>query len=215
MTPPGRRRLSNCRLLVVPRHHAARASPEHLVLVKHAQPVLAAGVPPKDWRLSEEGERQSTQLARHLARFAPLRLIASQEPKALTTARLAAATLAVDVAIATGLEEFDRPALPIVPRAEHERVNAAIFRNPSARVLGRESARDALGRFSEAMAAELGRTAARTLVAVTHGTVIALFVAAHNPVDPFDLWARLACPSYVVLDLPSFALGEVVSPLPD
>lgn len=35
---------------------------------------------------------------------------------------------------------------------------------------------------------------------MTRGTVLALFVARHNPIAPFDLWASLGLPSYVVVD---------------
>jgi hypothetical protein len=36
-------------------------------------------------------------------------------------------------------------------------------------------------------------------------------VAAHNELDAFELWRQLACPSFVVLDVPSFSLREVVA----
>ena len=62
-----------------------------------------------------------------------------------------------------------------------------------------ESGRDALTRFSAAVVTELAQTDAPNLVAITHGTVISLFVAAHNDIDGFELWKQLACPSFVVL----------------
>jgi hypothetical protein len=43
---------------------------------------------------------------------------------------------------------------------------------------------------------------------------MSLFVAAHNDIDGFGLWKRLACPSFVVLDVPSFLLREAVYALP-
>jgi broad specificity phosphatase PhoE len=185
-----------------------------VVLVKHAQPILEPGVPPRDWRLSPEGEQQSRRLARRLRPYSPLRLVASAEPKAFMTGELVAAELGVEVVPVAGLEEFDRPALPLMSKAEHERVNAPIFTDPRVRVLGGECGEDALRRFSSAVDAELARTEASTLVAITHGTVMSLFVAAHNDIDGFGLWKRLACPSFVVLDVPSFLLREAVYALP-
>jgi broad specificity phosphatase PhoE len=92
-------------------------------------------------------------------------------------------------------------------------VNGSIFAHPDRRVLGIESANDALRRFSSAVAEELARSEARNLVIVTHGTVISLFVAAHNSVDGFELWKKLQCPSLVVLEVPSLSLIEVVAEL--
>jgi broad specificity phosphatase PhoE len=165
--------------------------------------------------LSSEGERQSRRLAIPLSRYAPLRLVSSQEPKALQTGRILAAELGLEVSVAAGLEELDRPSSPIMSREDHERRNAPIFQHPTTPVLGTESARDALNRFSSAVSAELTQAVARNLVAITHGTVIALFAAAHNDIDGFELWKRLACPSFVVLEVPSFSILEVVSPVPD
>jgi broad specificity phosphatase PhoE len=189
-------------------------TPSLVVLVKHAQPILEAGVPPREWRLGPEGEQQSQQLARRLRPYLPLRLVASPEPKAFMTGKLVAAELGLEVVPVAGLDEFDRPALPLMPKAEHERTNAAIFEDPHARVLGVECGHDALQRFSSALDAELAHTQVSTLVAITHGTVMSLFVAAHNDIDGFGLWKQLVCPSFVVLDVPSFLLREAVYAVP-
>jgi broad specificity phosphatase PhoE len=189
--------------------------PRSLILVKHALPLLDPAVPPKEWLLGPEGEHQARRLAARLARYAPLRMVASPEPKALMTGRFLAAELNLEVSAAAGLEELDRPALPLVSREDHERLNAPIFSQPDTPVLGVESARDALNRFAGAIGVELTRTRGCNLVAVTHGTVIALFVAMHNHIGGFELWKRLTCPSFVVLEMPSFSLLEVVSPALD
>jgi broad specificity phosphatase PhoE len=182
-----------------------------LVLVKHALPVLDSSKPAKAWQLGAEGERQAKPLAEHLRAFAPLRLIASPEPKATRTAELVAAELGIRSASVDGLQEFDRPQLPLLSKAEHERANEEIFVDPNRRVLGTESGRDALNRFSAAIAAELERTQTQSLVVIAHGTVISLFVGAHSAVDAFALWKQLVCPSYVVLNVPSYSLREVVA----
>jgi broad specificity phosphatase PhoE len=174
-------------------------------------PIREPAVAPRHWRLGLEGEHQSRRLAGRLSAYAPLRLVASPEPKALMTGQLVAAELGLDVSAAAGLEEFDRPPLPLMPKAEHERIVAPIFGDLYRRVLGAESGRDALTRFSAAVDTELAQTDAANLVAITHGTVISLFVAAHNDIDGFELWKQLACPSFVVLDVPSFSLREIVS----
>ncbi len=118
--------------------------------------------------------------------------------------------LGLKTATVEGLGEFDRPALPLMTAAEHDRVNAAIFEDLSSVVLGRESGAQALARFSAALAAAIDAASdARTLVAVSHGTVIALFAAAHNDIDAHELWRRLQCPSYVVLSAPQYRIIRV------
>lgn len=182
-----------------------------LVLVKHALPVLDPSKPAREWQLGAEGEVQAKRLASRLRAFAPLRLVASPEPKASRTGQLVAAELGLQVSTVEGLREFDRPVLPLMSKAEHERENSAIFADLNRRVLGAESGRNALDRFSAAVDAELAQTGAQSLVVITHGTVISLFVGAHNQVDAFELWRKLACPSFVVLEVPSLSLGEVVA----
>jgi broad specificity phosphatase PhoE len=186
-----------------------------LVLVKHATPVLDAAVPAKEWRLGDAGEAESVLLAERLRRFAPFRLVTSPEPKALRTCEIVAAHFDLPLRTNDGLREIDRRAMPIMSADEHRRVNADIFADSERAVLGAESARAALARFSSAIHAELAGDAAGNVVAVTHGnvvavthgTVIALFAAAHNQLDPFRLWTTLACTSVVVLELPSFRLS--------
>ena len=136
----------------------ASSLPTSLVLVKHAMPVREPAVAPRHWRLGLEGEHQSRRLASRLVAYAPLRLVASPEPKALMTGQLVAAELGLNVSAAAGLEEFDRPPLPLMPKAEHERIVAPIFGDLHRRVLGAESGRDALTRFSAAVDTELAQT---------------------------------------------------------
>lgn len=129
----------------------ASASSRRLILVKHAQPELDPAVPPREWRLAHDGEEQSQRLAQRLRAFLPFTLVSSQEPKAVRTAEIVAATLGITSAVVDGLEEFDRPAMPIVTPEEHTRLNASIFTTRALPVLGRESADTALARFSAAI----------------------------------------------------------------
>lgn len=194
--------------LADPRHPPS--TPRHIVLVKHALPTLDPTSPPRDWLLSDAGTAQSKRLADRLRPFAPLRLVTSPEPKARGTADVVAAMLGVPVVVVEDLKEFDRPALPLMSAAQHARVNRPIFADPDRPALGNESGAAALKRFSAALTSQVAQTAERNLVAITHGTVIALFAGAHNMLDAFDLWRRLSCPAMVVLELPSYRLVDVV-----
>lgn len=181
------------------------------MLIKHAMPVLDASRPAREWRLGAEGQAQSRQLAERLRAFAPLRLVASREPKARETGQILAGELDVSIDWVEGLQELDRPVLPIVTDAERAQMNRAIFADPNRRALGTESASMALDRFSVTVRAQLALTKNQALAIVTHGTVISLFVGAHNDIDAFELWQRLSCPSIVILEAASFALVQVIS----
>jgi len=50
----------------------------------------------------------------------------------------------------------------------------------------------------------------RDVAVVTHGTVLALYLAPLLEGDEFDLWRRLGLPSYVVLDAEKMEAIETV-----
>lgn len=181
-----------------------------VVLVKHALPELRAGVAPRHWTLGSRGEAGARRLATELRPLGAFRLEHSPEPKASRSAELIAVELGLERHERRGFEELDRPASPILSRAEHTAHNARLFATPSLAVVGNESADRALARFEAALAAAVSDTLAHEhLVVITHGTVIALLVAAHNAIDGFALWQRLQCPSFVVLLADGYRLREV------
>lgn len=181
-----------------------------LVLVKHALPELQAGVAPRHWQLGADGQAGAKRLSMALAALRPLRLEHSLEPKAAQTAERVALELGVARHGRPGFEEIDRGPQPILQREAHVAFNARLFTDPTRAVVGTESAESALARFEAAIEAALEDTGpTENLVVITHGTVIALFVAAHDAVDAFTLWQRLSCPAFVVLGVPGYALLEL------
>jgi broad specificity phosphatase PhoE len=187
--------------------------PTRLVLVKHAQPVLDAAVPARLWTLGEVGEVQATRLAWKLRELMPLTLVCSREPKAKRTCEIVASELGVSMRVVDGLEELDRPVLPLMSAEEHDRLNSRIFEDLAKPGIGEESGLQALGRFTTALTKAIDEAATDTLVVVTHGTVVSLLVSKHNDVDPIALWRRLSCPSFAVLTLPTFELRAIVDHL--
>jgi broad specificity phosphatase PhoE len=178
-----------------------------IVLVKHALPTLEAGVPAREWQLNKDGEAQARGLAARLHSFMPFELTSSHEPKARRTAEIVASELGMPFRAQVGLEEFDRPALPLLPANEHTALNAPIFSDLSRRVLGRESGAEAMQRFRAAVVSLIdANRLSEPLVIISHGTVIALLVSAHNDVDGFQLWRELSCASFLVVTYPGFKL---------
>ena len=58
--------------------------------------------------------------------------------------------------------------------------------------------------------AALAKHNSRNLAVISHGTVITLFVAQTNQIEPFSFWKSLGLPSLVVLKLPGMELKTVV-----
>jgi broad specificity phosphatase PhoE len=166
-----------------------------LILVRHAAPEIAPGVPPRQWRLSEAGRAGAAALAEQIAPYRPAASIASPEPKALETARILARRLELAVEVDPDLAEHRRPELPFVSRDEFEARMRSLFARPAAPFFGGESADQARARFTAA----IGRHAARPLLVGTHATVLSLYVAERAGMDPFELWRGLALPEAVVL----------------
>ena len=182
----------------------------NLILIKHAAPAVAPGVPPEEWVLSDVGRRRCPALAEAVRPYAPAAVVASVEPKASETGRVVAAGLGVPFETADGLHEHDRSNVPHLPSREFISLIEVFFRKPAERVLGRESADEALARFERAVSDVLARYPDGNVAVVSHGTVLALLLAKHGGGKPFELWRKMGLPSYAVVELPAWRVERVV-----
>ena len=181
-----------------------------LILIKHAAPVVTPGVPPERWVLSEQGRLRCGPLAEAVRPYAPAVVVTSREPKAAETGAAVAAALGVPVEPADGLHEHDRSNVPHLPSREFISLVEVFFRRPAERVLGRESADEALARFGAAVEQVLEQHPAGNVAVVSHGTVLALLLAKHGGGRAFELWRKMGLPSYAVVDLPAWRVERVV-----
>ena len=181
-----------------------------LILVKHSLPEIDPETPAAEWSLSDEGRVRCMPLAVALAVHEPGVVIASREPKAAETGRIVAERLGLVYRLHNGLQEHDRCGEPFGSRVGFEERVRMLLTQPSALVMGRETADAAHARFAAAVDEITLANPSQTIAVVTHGTVISLFAARANRTDPFALWRRLGLPSFVVLALPDFRLLEVV-----
>ena len=179
-----------------------------LLLIRHAQPEVTPGVPAREWPLAPAGRVAARALAGRLAgAYALTRLTSSDEPKARATAQILAAELRLSVERDAGLGEHRRERVPFLGTAAWDAAMARFFAQQEALVLGEETAHAALDRFSAAVRRCAARDVESDVALVSHGTVLALFVAAHNPqVDALAFWRALALPDLVALTLPNFHL---------
>jgi broad specificity phosphatase PhoE len=181
--------------------------PKLLVLVKHGSPVLDPATPAREWTLSGRGEIEALHVAEQLREYEPFGLVSSPSPKARRTAQLIAAVRRTQNRVVDDLREIDRRVLPIMEPAAHREMNRPIFSEPDRAVLGSESANIALIRYQSAIQTEIDRCESPNLVAVSHGTVMALLVARYNAVDGFRFWADLQCGDLFTLTVPLFRLS--------
>jgi broad specificity phosphatase PhoE len=177
-----------------------------LILVKHAAPQVVPGVAPEKWTLSEQGKQRCGALADALLAYQPAAVVSSLEPKAAGTGELVAGQLTLPFEAVEGLHEHDRSNVPHLPSREFISLMELFFRRPAERVLGRESAHEALRRFESAVGHVLNTHAEQTVAIVSHGTVIALFVAKYGGGKAYDLWRQMGLPSFKVLGLPAYSV---------
>jgi broad specificity phosphatase PhoE len=178
----------------------------HLILVKHSLPEINPKTDAHDWPLSTEGRNRCHMLAEQLVPYQPTRFISSDEPKAIETAEIISARFNMPSTVVADLHEHDRRNTPyLAHKQEFEAAIAKFFDQPDVLVYCNETANQALARFSEGIK-KLCMVVDGDLAVVSHGTVITLFVAAHNAVNAFEFWRHLALPSFVVLGLPHFRL---------
>ena len=169
-----------------------------LVLIRHSAVVVDATVPPKQWRLSDEGRRLCRPLAAALRSHQLDVLVSSEETKAAETAQVVAQRLRIETRTAPDLDEHRRPFVD-APE-EFERLMGLFFAEPERRVLGEESAAEVLARFTAAVEAVMAAESGRNTAIVAHGTVIALYAAPMFGVGAGALWQRMQSPSFVVVD---------------
>ena len=174
-----------------------------LILVRHSEPEIQPDKPASAWRLSERGRTKAKLLAEELYGFSPASIWCSKEPKAIETAQILAGALDAPLHIIDGLEEHHRSSVPYFPALdEFEHAIERFFQNPDKLVLGDETARQALRRFTAAIDRIIANGIAETPIVVTHGTVMTLYTATVSGVEPMCFWRSLETPYFVALTPP-------------
>lgn len=176
-----------------------------LILVRHGRPKIDPDMPPTTWPLCPEGREAVEKLAAALDDFRPTGLVSSPEPKALETAQILGQRLGLTVEADAGLHEHKRQHLSFGTEQEFRQRIAAVFANPTQAVHGGETAHEACERLAAALAKHQGAP----LVAVTHGTVLSLYLGWKLGCDAHDLWRSLHMPDAFVLD----AEGQLITRL--
>ena len=175
--------------------------PELLVLARHAEPLVEAGVPPAGWSLTDEGRDAARRMGERLASLGLRVVVSSTERKAMETATAMADAL--DVTFHTGhdLHEHERPWFD--DRTELERFLEAFFADP-------KKHGPVERRFTAAVDAVVRAHRGDRIAIVSHGTVMSLHLAARYGMDGWTTWQALEMPSYAVVELRTKTLVDLV-----
>ncbi len=184
---------------------------KRVVLVRHAPTRVDPARPASRWALAAGAEERVRRLAEDLGPLAPDGVVSSVEPKAIATGRILARSLRAPFRTAPGLQEHERGSLPVLEPAAWRDAVRRFFGTPDALVFGRETANEALARFECGLRRALASAAQDRPAVVTHGTVLSLFVARHNDLDPYGLWRGLQMPEALVLGWPEARLEERIA----
>jgi len=184
---------------------------KYLILVKHSSPEILKDVPAREWTLSEEGRTRAHELAEKLKSYQLKVIFSSIEPKAGETAKILAENLRLEFQEVAGLHEHDRSRSPYYSKDEFQKLVQEFFTKPSELVFGNETADAALKRFYQAVDSVLNSYNAENIILVAHGTVISLYVSWLTGCDGYKLWKELGLPSFIVLDIQSKTLLEIVN----
>jgi len=175
----------------------------HLILVKHSLPQIVESLPACEWILSEEGQVRAQRLAERLSQYQPEVIVSSLETKAKETAEIIARKYNLENYIMGGLHEHDRSKISYLSKNEFQASVREFFEKPNSLVFGSETANQAHARFDRAVRSVLNFHGDKTIVIVSHGTVISLFVSRLTGISDIFLWNELGLPSFVVLDMES------------
>lgn len=193
---------------------ATGTSGQPLLLVRHSSPCISDGMGYRDWPLSDEGRRLAFRAAEYVAGFKPRLICSSDERKASDTAKIIARHCGMDVEVEPDLREHDRTGVPWRDAATRRQELQAFFANPNDVVFGRESGSQALRRLTAAIDCVTTRMSG-PWVLVTHGTVMALYLAKLTGRAALEIWSQLGLPAVAAVDCRNRRLVELVTDFPD
>jgi len=171
-----------------------------LILVRHSIPAIEPEMLSEDWVLSDTGRGAADQLAKALLPYSPKVVLSGPEPKILETATIIAGRLGLSATPLSGLAEHARRSTKFAEREEFEASIRELFRRSSEVVYGEESGDATFFRFAATVDNAIAENPSDTVIAVSGGTAICLFIAKRQGVEAFSLWRTLRMPMAFVLD---------------
>lgn len=176
------------------------ANQRTIILVRHCQPVVDEKSPATAWSLSDAGTRRAQDLAESLRDYRPVRVVTSSERKAIETGQSIASRFDIDLVTDELLNEQGRGTVPfLTDRAAFLAFVRDHFRFPDRAILGNEPAATAADRLAAAVNhhAQIGEP---PVILVSHGRVLASYLARLSGDDPWRLWETMTMPDAFVIE---------------
>jgi broad specificity phosphatase PhoE len=171
-----------------------------LILIRHSTVELQTNVNSHEWQLNAEGRKRCELLAEELRSYGIDRVITSEEAKATLTGQLVADVLEIPCESAPNLHETKRETVGYFENVNDFRASVqAAMAEPDKLLFGEETFTDARERFSKQLDTLLEQYPDETLAVVSHGTVMALYLAHISEQDVVSLWNALDMPAYAVI----------------
>jgi broad specificity phosphatase PhoE len=184
---------------------------KNLILVRHSISKPDPDLSPHQWELTDEGRVRCAPLAKQLQVYEPEIIITSIEPKAIQTGEIVARELGLSSQSAENLHEHEREQSLIVGQEEWLEQMANFFTSPDTLIFGRETANQALERFSTAVESILSAYLHNNIVIVSHGTVMSLLYSQITGRDAFKFWRKLGLPAFYAASWPDYVVTSLAT----
>jgi broad specificity phosphatase PhoE len=179
------------------------ADVRRFILIRHSTPIVRPELPAVTWHLSGVGLHRSEELADVLAdEFNVAAVWSSREPKAVETAEVIARKAGKPLDTDVRFGEQHRTNVPYLGSNEFRAAVAEALSNPNDLVYGTETIAAAARRFRAGLESLNQEAPDGDVAIVSHGTVIAGFLASEIDVDPVEVWRSLGLPGFVVIEWP-------------
>ncbi|MDQ3539778.1 MAG: phosphoglycerate mutase family protein [Chloroflexota bacterium] len=184
-----------------------------ILLVRHAEPLVVPHQKASTWRLTDAGRATAWELAASLVDDHLGIVVTSQERKARETGEVIACALGLTVREHEGLGEQGGDSVEFISNRDVFRETVRQHFGESSRIpLGQESAIKAGARFASVVADLSDQVSPpRCPILVSHGRVMASFLALATGADAWTIWNDFMMPDAIAVDLDSGTIHRLVT----
>jgi broad specificity phosphatase PhoE len=162
-----------------------------LILIRHAETLQDPATPSTEWALTNRGVEQARAVGHDLEGAGIVAIRASSDRKAMTTALLIGAGLGLEPHPDRRLVEQHRPSWGFLETSRFDSSVRDVFNRPDESISGAETGRTALERFKLAIEDADRNSPEGPIAAVSHGTVMALFISRLTDEDAYSIWKAM------------------------
>lgn len=172
-----------------------------IILIRHAPTQPDKNQHSTKWQMTDDAQKLCHALAKQLSDYEPGKIYTSTEVKAQATGRFIAEKLDnIPVEIVDNLQETQRQSKKFYDSQNefHAAVRKAML-SPDEVLFGDETFADARKRLAEQVATLVKQHPDDTIVIVSHGRILSMYLAKLMRQLPVSIWGKLQMPAYAVL----------------